>query len=80
MARRLFTSEDVLGFIDDDDDDEVEGPPECVFLGSNEEFGFTDEIEDDLRYINFAVEDKFHICFCKQQIQHNSRTRQLRFC
>ena len=64
MARRLFTSEDVLGFIDEDD----------------EEFGFTDEIEDDLRYINFTVEDKFHICFCKQQIQHNSRTRQLRFC
>ena len=79
MARRLFTSEDVLGFIDDDDDDEVEGPPECVFPGSNEEFGFTDENEDDLRYFNFTVEDKFHICFCKQ-IQHNSRTRQLRLC
>ena len=61
MARRLFTSEYVVGFIDEND-----GPPECVFPGSDEEFGFTDEIEDDMRYFNFTVEDKFHICFCKQ--------------
>ena len=42
--RQLFTREDVLELIWDEEDDE--GPPEIMFPGSDEEFGL-DEDDDE---------------------------------
>ena len=43
--RQLFTREDVLQLICEEEDDE--GPPEIMFPGSDEEFGLYDDDDDE---------------------------------
>ena len=48
--RQLFTREDVLELIWDEEDDE--GPPEIMFPGSDEEFGLDEDDDENVKLGN----------------------------